>query len=349
MPEIIFAIPGDLTAPSGGYGYDRHMLALLPKTGITIRHLALPGSFPHPSDSDLRHAADLLAATPDDAVLLIDGLALGAMPAPMLTAIRRHLVALVHHPLCLEDGLKPDRAAALRQSETEALALAQAVITTSHVTARILATQFGVQSARITVAEPGTEPAARSTGTDGSTMRLLTVGSVVPRKAHDVLITALASISDRNWRLDIVGSTTFNPAHAAFLCECITRSGLADHIKLHGAVSPTVLETLYHAANLFVLPSRYEGYGMVLGEALVRGLPIVCTSGCAAAETVPRSALCIVPPGDAAALCDALRALMNNAVLRRAMADAAWNAGQSLPRWTDTASRIAQTLRRVRG
>lgn len=348
MPEVIFAIPGDLEAPSGGYGYDRRILALLPQMGIAIRQLQLPGSFPCPSEADLRTTATLLAAASENAVLMIDGLALGAMPESLLAQFRQRLVALVHHPLCLESGQTPDSAVRLRQSETAALALAQAVITTSHTTARILAAEFGVPDARITVAEPGTERAARAVGSAGDSadgrLRLLAVGSVVPRKAHDVLIQALAALPTRDWHLDIAGSTTFNPDHAASIAASIVGAGLAEQVTLHGTVSADGLEQLYHQADIFVLASRYEGYGMVLSEAMIRGLPIICTTGCAAAETFPADALCLVPPDNPVALRNALGDLIQAVDRRHAMANAAWQVGQSLPQWTDTASRIAQTL-----
>ena len=95
------------------------------------------------------------------------------------------------------------------------------------------------------------------------------------------------------------------------------------------------------------MPSLFEGYGMVLGEAMARGLPIVCTTGGAAAETAPNTAALKVPPSDAAAFGTAVARLLDDAALRRNMADAAWAAGLVLPTWDDAAKRIAAVLKAV--
>jgi glycosyltransferase involved in cell wall biosynthesis len=278
---------------------------------------------------------------------MIDGLALGAIPSGMLAPLCGRLVALVHHPLCLEGDLAPDRAEALRQSETAALALARAVITTSHRTAHILATDFGVPADLITVAQPGVEIAARAVGSGSGKCRLLSVGSVVPRKAQGLLIEALIALPGRDWHLDVVGSTNFNPSYATEVAARISAADLATHVTLHGAVGANILEQLYHRADLFVLASRYEGYGMVLSEAIIRGLPIICTTGCGAADTLPAAALRLVPQGDPSALSEVLQEVMSHVDLRNAMAEAAWSAGKTLPRWTDTANCIVQTLRKI--
>ena len=164
MVHAAFVIPGDIDLPTGGYAYDRRVLALLPTFGVEVRHLQLPGSYPSPSEADLDETAFRLGASAQRRVLLIDGLAYGAMPRRVLDRIARPIVALVHHPLCLEAGSSAARQDELRRLETEALAQAAHVVVTSRATARTLATDFGVTAAQITVAKPGTDPAARARG-----------------------------------------------------------------------------------------------------------------------------------------------------------------------------------------
>lgn len=346
MTQIAFAIPGDITLPTGGYAYDRRVLALLPSRGIEARHLPLPGGFPQPTAAELAETQRLLLAAPADAVLLIDGLAYGAMPADIVGSLDCRIVALVHHPLCLEAGLSERRQLELRALETAALALAQHVIVTSAATAKTLATDFAVPIAKISVAEPGTDAAPRAKGT-GSPLQLLGVGSIVPRKAFNILVRALVPHTDVPWRLSIVGATDRSPEALAMLRTVIAESGLQDRIVLIGAADEARLNVHYASADIFVMPSLYEGYGMVLAEAMARGLPIVCTTGGAAADTAPDAAALKVPPGDVAALSAAIGRLLRDTTLRTGVGDASWAAGQALPRWEQTARTIADVVRRV--
>jgi glycosyltransferase involved in cell wall biosynthesis len=346
VTDAVFAIPGDIDLPTGGYAYDRRVLALLPVAGVKVQHLELPGSFPAPSESDLAESGRRLATAPAKAVLLIDGLAFGAMPADVIRRAKVPIVALVHHPLCLEAGLTQGRQRELQALEQGALALAAHVVVTSATTAQTLIADFAVPADKIAVAVPGTDAALRAQGT-GKPLRLLAVGSVVPRKAFDVLVHALAPLSELDWRLSIVGSLDRSAAALATLEDVIARTKLEDRIRLVGPANQQQLDAHYDAADIFVMPSLYEGYGMVLAEAMARGLPIVCTTGGAAASTVPDAAGIKVRPGDIEAFGAAMGRLMRDPHLRRQMADASWTAGQALPPWEATAQQIAEVLRKA--
>jgi len=349
VSRIAFAIPGDIHAPTGGYGYDRRLLREWQEAGIEARHIALPGSFPFPTEADLATTERLLAATAPDDVLLVDGLAFGAFPEALAARFADRLVALVHHPLALETGLKPEAADALRRSERLALARARTIVASSPTTRATLEAEFGVPASEIVVAAPGCDPAPRASGShDGAPLRLLAVGSLIPRKGYGHLVEAAAAIADRPWTLTIAGSPDHAPATAAQLRSVIARTGLADRIVLAGAVGPDKLAQLYDEANLFVMPSLYEGYGMVLTEALARGLPIVTTLSGAGAEALPDAAALKVPPGDAAALAKALARLIDAPAERRQRADAAWAAAGDLPRWSETARIVAEACLRDR-
>lgn len=346
MTSVAFAIPGDITLATGGYAYDRRVMALLPTLGLDVHHLALPGAFPDPSARDLDDTRRLLQGVPKHTIILADGLAYGAMPAELVSELKSPIVALVHHPLCLEAGLTKPRQDELYALERAALVLARHIIVTSPTTAATLTADFAVPGERITIAEPGTDPAERARGT-GQPLMLLAVGSVVPRKAFDVLVRALASVQSRDWRIAIVGPTDRSTQAFTALQTAIEDTGLGPHIALTGAVGREQLDRFYDATDVFVMPSLYEGYGMVLAEAMARGLPIVCTTGGAAAATVPDAAALKVPPGDAQALGSAIRRMLDDLPLRRKMSDAAWSAGQKLPRWEGTARTIADVIRNV--
>ncbi len=343
MTPAVFAIPGDIGLPTGGYAYDRRVMGLLGQFGVRVRHLALPGSFPRPAEADLAETARLLATVDPCSVVMIDGLAYGAMPAALIESLRSPILALVHHPLCLEAGLDDASRKALFASELVALARARHVLVTSPTTAATLAAVFAVPPAKITVAVPGTDPAPRARGT-GAPLQLLSVGSIVPRKAYDTLVRALAPLRGRKWHLTIAGSANLDTGALAALKAALRETGLGGRVTLHGPASTRELDDLYAAADLFVMASLYEGYGMALAGALARGLPIVCTTGGAAAETVPDAAALKVAPGDGHTLSEAVGRILDDAGLRRRLGDAAWAAGQRLPRWGDTARIVAAAI-----
>ncbi|HKU97216.1 MAG TPA: glycosyltransferase family 4 protein, partial [Vineibacter sp.] len=215
---------------------------------------------------------------------------------------------------------------------------------TSRATATTLTADYGVPAARITIAPPGTDPAPLAACDHAGVPRLLSVGTLVPRKGHDLLIAALATLRDLPWRLVIVGDAGRDPSTTAALHQQIADAGLDDRIALVGAVSPGDLQQHYLAADLFVLASRYEGYGMVYAEAIAHGLPVVGTTAGAIAEAVPEGAAVLVPPEDVAALAAALRRLLSDSTARDRLAQAARQTASSLPRWQDSASLFATTL-----
>ena len=234
---------------------------------------------------------------------MIDGLALGVLPeAAAAVRAKRPLVALIHHPLALETGLPAADADAIRGSERTALASASTVIVTSAPTARLLIQDYGVANAFITVARPGTERAPATRANRDGAVRLLSIGALVQRKGFDVLIAALATLTDLPWRLTIAGDRTRNPEVAARVDADITRLKLGDRVQVLGAVSDGRINTLYGESDVFVLASRFEGYGMAYAEALAHGLPVVGTTGGATPETVPPDAGILVEPDDVTAL-----------------------------------------------
>lgn len=346
MVEVAFAIPGDLATPTGGYAYDREVLARLPGLGVSARHLPLPGGFPDPTAGDLAETKRLISLLPPVAVLLIDGLAFGAMPADLVADIRQPTIALVHHPLGYEPGLPEQRARELIELERRALSFAKRVVVSSPFTKRLLVSEFAVPAEVITVAEPGTEPAERAHGT-GEPLQILSIGSITPRKGFVFLMEALAGLQELDWRLIIAGPHDRDPSAVDQLKVAIARHELGHRIDLPGALDRQQIAKAYSEADVFVLPSLFEGFGMVLTEAMARGLPIVCTTGGAAAETVPDDAAIKVPPGEITPLRDALRQIISDTALRRRLADASWAAAQHLTRWETTAERIAQVIREV--
>jgi glycosyltransferase involved in cell wall biosynthesis len=341
MPRLLFAIPGDIAARSGGYGYARRVLAALPRCGMEAVHVPLPGSFPNPTPADVAASvATMNGAAQAGDVLLIDGLAYGALPESAARALTAPIIALCHHPLYLETGLSDERREALRASEARALALASRIVVTSAHTRETLAREFAAPEAKITVALPGIDRCRRAHGSGGVAVALLAVGALIPRKAFATLVEALASLGD-GWRLRIAGPAPHAPTKNA-LVEVIARHGLGERVALLGEADDEGIEHLFDESDVFVSSSLYEGYGIALAEALAHGLPIVMTTGGAAADTIPDAAALKVAPGDVDALRDALRRIIADDELRARLAEASWRAGQELSRWENAAQTIAR-------
>ncbi|MCR9145692.1 MAG: glycosyltransferase family 4 protein [Rhodobacteraceae bacterium] len=348
--ECAFAVPGDISAATGGYHYDRNLLAALNAAGRNTRHIALPASFPFPDVADMRTAIDALVQVPPDCALIVDGLAFGALQTDALDRVTAPIVALVHHPLAHESGLPASQAQRLRVLERANLDRAAHVLVPSGHIRDVLCDGFGVAAERITVLRPGKPDFRAPTGAapDPGAPLILSVGLLHPRKGHDILIAALAACADLAWRAVIVG-TPWEPGHDDVLSGQIEAAGLADRIELAGRVAPDRLARLYAEARVFALATRYEGYGIVFDEALVHGLPIVATSAGAVPGTVPTEAGTLVPAEDALAFAHALRPLLRDDAQHARMAQAARRAGQDLPTWADAAETLGHILDRVRG
>jgi glycosyltransferase involved in cell wall biosynthesis len=354
VPGCTFLFPGDLDTPTGGYRYDRALVHGLRGAGWRVDTIGLPGTYPWPTDDAVQAAAEAFAALPDGECVVADGLAFGALPGLAGDhAARLRWVALVHHPLALETGLLPDHQAVLRHSESRALSHAQRIVVTSPTTARTLSAPgregWGVPPGRVQVIEPGVAPAPVATGSlaQGGVPQLLCVGSVSVRKGQAELIEALAGLTDLPWRLVCAGSMTRDLEATQAVLAAIERHALASRVRLTGVVEDEDLDALYAGSDLFVLPSYYEGYGMVYTEALARGLPVVCTSGGASPETVPEAARLMVPPGDVRALREALQRWLTGSRLRNKLAKGALKARDRLPRWEQSVEQMARLLLEV--
>jgi glycosyltransferase involved in cell wall biosynthesis len=339
---VELVVPGALEQRTGGYIYDHRMVEGLRALGRQVTVHELTGRFPLVDPAAIEAARAAVAARPAGSLPVIDGLALPAF-ADLLERLPRPWIALVHHPLALETGLAAADAAALAALERRALAGAARVIVTSPETRRGLA-GYDVEPARVGVVPPGTERAALARGSAGPGLALLCIASLIPRKGHLVLLEALAELCDLDWRLTCVGSPERDPACARAIGAAIERLDLGARVQLAGEQSEAGLPPFYDAADLFVLASHHEGYGMVLAEALAVGLPVVATTAGAIPDTVPKTAGILVPPDDPPALASALRRVLSEPGLRQRLAAGARAARAELPSWADAAQAFAAEL-----
>jgi glycosyltransferase involved in cell wall biosynthesis/SAM-dependent methyltransferase len=358
---LVVVVPGDLETLTGGYGYDRRIIAGLRDRGWTVDVRQIDGSFPAPTPAALADVARVLRAIPDGTTVLIDGLAFGAMPIEAeREAGRLRLTALVHHPLAAETGIDAALAAKLRTSERRALACAQRVIVTSRATANILA-DYDVPADRIVVVEPGTDrpsvsrpssiqPSSVPSALSLQPPALLCVATFIPRKGHEVLFRALATLRDLPWRLTCVGGLDRDPMLVAGLLAQVHADGLDERVTFAGEMSGSTLDAEYARADLFLLPTLYEGYGMVVAEALAHGVPVISTATGGIEELVHGVSLqsdpagLLVPPGDSIAFASALRRVLTESDLRAQLTRGAEHARDRIPTWDRQVERMALAL-----
>ena len=332
---LAFVSPGPLDQLTGGYLFDRRVVDGLRAMGRTVDVYELEGRFPDADEAARASAAAALAALPADTVVVIDGLALPAFADCLeREAQRLRAIGFIHHPLSLESGLSAEDARRYATIEARLWPLLRGVICPSAATAGAVIAA-GIPAERVAAASPGTDkPVSIPQRTRRGPPHLLAVGTITPRKGHRVLVEALAGLSDVDWLLTCIGSLERDRAESAALRDAIAANGLGDRIALLGERPQSDMARAYRDADLFVLPSYYEGYGMAYAEALAHGLPIVATTAGAIPDVVPAAAALLVPPGDVPALREALRQVLTDATLRDRLAAGAVRAAAELPDWS---------------
>jgi glycosyltransferase involved in cell wall biosynthesis len=344
--EVHVVVPegvDDPRRPSGGNVYDRRACAALGEIGWAVREHAVAGSWPAADAAAHDGLALTLGTVPDGALVLVDGLVASAAPGELAAAAGRlRLVVLVHLPL----GVGGDERT--RAAERAALSCAVAVVATSGWTCGWLVETYGLAPESVHVARPGVDAAELAPGTPAGG-RLLCVGAVTPVKGHDVLVAALAQVADLPWECDCVGAVDLDPGFVDRVQGLAAAVGIADRVRFTGPRTGTDLDRAYARADLVVLGSRAESFGMVATEALARGLAVVAPSVGGLPEALGRGTDGTVPgllvaPEDPEALGAALRGWLTGVPLRERLRAAALDRRTSLPTWADTGQALARAL-----
>lgn len=316
--------------------------------GAEITVHELPDDFPNPSEESRAALVSCLHGLPHGSTVIIDGLISGCVPDILfLEAERLRLVSMVHHPLADETGLSEAYVALFRDTEKEALSHVSAVIVTSGFTKQRLRDLFDIGPDHVCVVPPGTDPSPLREGGDGQVLNLLCVASLTRRKGYPILIEALSGLTEAPWRLLCVGSAALDPPHAREIEGLIAGHGLTDRIVLKTDLSSTALSACYGQADVFVFPSHYEGFGMVITEAISHALPIVTTTGGALRHTAPETATLFARPGDIGSFQEALRSVLHDPHLRYRLTQGAKEARAALPTWEAATAQFLATLRDI--
>ena len=355
-PTVHVVLPNDIddpATPSGGNVYDRRICRGLAGAGWTVFEHAVRGAWPRPNPAERSELARVLASLPDDAVVLIDGLVASTVPdvlVPHSASLRAdhpaqtkrlRLVILLHMPL---GGQSPQ----LRRSEGEVLSAAAAVVTTSFWSRLRLLDLYALDADRVWAAPPGVDTAPLAPGSEDCG-RLLCVAAVTPGKGHDVLVGALAAVRDRPWNCVCVGALDRDPGFVDDVRRRARATGIADRLEFTGPLTGPKLRARYAAADLLVLASRGETYGMVVTEALARGTPVLTSAVEGLPEALGRAPDgglpgLLVEPDDPAAFAGALRRWLTEPELRHRLRRSACERRSTLTDWAVTSNLVAAAL-----
>lgn len=344
-PEVHVVVPhgiDDPLHPSGGNTYDRRACQGLHRHGWRVHEHPVAGTWPDPDAWARAALAAELDNVASGSVVLVDGLVGCAAPDVLVRqAGRLRVVVLLHLPLGLEE---PGR----RPGEKAVLAAAAAVVAPSRWARGWVLDEYGLLPDLVHVVQPGVD-VTRATVSHPGGGRLLCVGAVTPLKGHDVLVDALATLADLPWRCTCVGALDADADFARQLRGHVADTGLAGRVVFCGPLVGTRLEEAYGAADLLLLPSRQEAYGLVVTEALARAVPVAAADVGGVREALRADADGRIPgvlfaPGDVDGLSKALRSWLTDPDLRESLRISALSRRTSLTGWAASTVQLAGVL-----
>ena len=336
---------GETSRLTGGYLYHANVFAGLRERGIEVETLVASGAAPAEQEVAASYLGSRLDLRRFD-VIVVDALACIAC-APWLDGWRasRPVVAMVHELPSIAAG---GGVAREQEFEEPLLRADRLVVVSGH--GRSILQSRGVPAERICVVSPGfdrlslSDAGSEHSASDNSRVHALCVAQWIPRKGILDLVRAWTADERPGAMLDLIGETDADPAYTTSIHAAI--AGVSDSsIHVRGPVDDATLGAAYAAADLFVLPSWYEGYGIVYAEALAHGLPILACGVGPVPELVGEEAALLVSPDDVEALSAALDQLLGDPALRSRMSEAAYYRAVGLPSWKDTTVGFLRVLR----
>jgi glycosyltransferase involved in cell wall biosynthesis len=353
LSEHLGFVTWDRDIPTGGNVYNHNLVAELRALDVEVRLHALPGPWPEGNASTHAQLARALQPAPTS---LVDGILALAAPDVIAAAVHsgRVIIILVHLAISDELGLEPSRRERYAALEARAIQAASGVLCTSRWSAAQLSRRFGRRD--VGVAVPGVRPAAVARGSQQTGHpRFLTLATLTPTKDQLTVVGALAQVAELAWTAALVGSDRAAPNYAAQVRGEIAAAGLAERIAVPGMLVGDALDREWAVADLLIVPSRIETYGLVIGEALARGIPTVVPAGTGAAEALHQGVTShsdaapgtTVSPGDPHSLAALLRRWLTDAPLRHTWRQAALAQRDTLPGWQQTAEAVLAYLERL--
>jgi glycosyltransferase involved in cell wall biosynthesis len=347
VKAVTVVVPGPLTTRTGGSIYDRRIVEGLTGKGWDVTLVELD-PIPHPLSPPLESAGPRFSELRDGTTVLIDGLAFGTMPEFVeREAWRLRFVPIVHMPLSMTPGLIRGESAWLSNLERRALKHARHVVITGQRTRTQVRLLTGWNDERrVARIPPGTDrlPEHRVPVREtDAPVRLLCVANLTPGKGYDILLRALAAGRNTRWTLACAGSDTRDPDYAACVKSLAHELGLASQVTWLGELDEAELREAHRDADLFVMSTRSETYGMAVADAIAAGVPVVSTRTGEIATLVGDGGL-LAEPNDR----DAFAAILDESIadphLRDRLRAGARQAAARLPTWDEAVDAMADVL-----
>jgi glycosyltransferase involved in cell wall biosynthesis len=359
--RLLFVVHGSIQQISGGYLYDRKVVEFLKQRGVVVEVLELPACAYllcplHSICSPLRRLFRGTSSGDYDCII-IDEL---THPSVFLPLSRRRrggppVVVLLHHLKIQERIGFLSRIIALRMERSLLRHCDRIIvnsITTRDTVGELIHSKEGIYVCPPGSDTPGLNPEAAEPGSaepapvsGQAPVRLLITGNIIPRKGHDLLIRMLSDLPDLSWELRVVGAAV-DPGYKRRVDRLVRRFGLGDRIFYTGVLSGADLNREYREADVFVFPSRYEGFGISLAEAIRAGLPFIAFSSGAIPEVSGGRGL-LVAEGDLESFQKHLKRLISDSGFREQNAGISRSLAADLPTWRDTGERFLRALEEI--
>lgn len=357
--DVRFLVPANILHNSGGNVYNAKLAEGLRSLGVNVEMLAVDGSWPDSSAKERRRLGTLLGAwepgtdITSGQVTIVDGLVACGVPDEIeyAAAAGKRACVLVHMPSLSH-----------AEGEQRALRAAAGVICTSSWAADAIEERYGITSSR--VALPGTDAAAVAAGSDPP--HIIAVAALLPVKDQLLAVAALAALQDLAWTASLVGSGDADPGYAALVRTAVASQGMEHRVELTGQLAGQALDNEWNRADLSLLVSRAETFGLVVTESLAHGIPVIVREGTGAVEALglaggqkqASEGEAYVLPGTAVELPgpDTSHPDMLAAVIRRWLSDrqlrSSWResalaAREGLPGWDSTARNVLEYLEQI--
>jgi glycosyltransferase involved in cell wall biosynthesis len=325
--HIRFLVPGNVRHGSGGNKYNAKLAEHLTALGASVETVTVDGDWPVGSPADRQRFAQALDG---GTTVIADGLVASGAPEEIAGAVKAGTkVWILSHMALAEHG----------DLESKALAAATGIICPSVHSAAELQAKHG--SLDIAVATPGAEPADLSAGSQPK--HIVAVAALLPNKDQAHLVEALSQIKDLPWTATLIGSEEADPAYAAEVRAAVEHHALQNRIRVTGELTGTSLEEQWHQADLSVLLSHSESFGMVVTESLAHGVPVLVRQGTGAVEALGGTgAGAAWDPREA--LADTLRSWLTDVEIQGSWHENAILARDNLSGWDNTAAIVLKAV-----